>query len=378
MERQNRWIGGWNRRSAIRVVCLLFSGWVPIAAAEPLAAKPDEVDIQELIDDIFESIGVGEEHKESLFAGEIVYTGMPELEVIPEELAVAGVVLLVQAPISAVVDRYLREDAFREDETILEYERIETVDNPDAEGEETFEAVGFTPGEKKEIKRLLHLEPGYRFNFSAGEIARFEAIDPKQEESAVRVAQVYRAVLEERCRSYRRSGIAAIQPYARKRGRESSPAREMSIAVETATLLERHFPGFHAALLRYPERDVPGLLERFFWLKKVVAERPAFVLAHQMLEVRPDWAIGAEREYYVGHSYNSLLTLIGAVPFESGILVFGVNRTFTDQVTGVARGMKKEHGRKLVARKLAQRFEGIRSVLEGQADDKEKNDPSAD
>ncbi len=104
--------------------------------------------------------------------------------------------------------------------------------------------------------------------------------------------------------------------------------------------------------------------DRFFWIKREVEKRPCFILAHQLIDVREDIALGAELHFYVGHTYDSQLTLIGAAPFEDGTLVFGATRIFTDKVTGFGSSLKKTFGRKVVARKIADRFERLRTRLE--------------
>ena len=114
-----------------------------------------------------------------------------------------------------------------------------------------------------------------------------------------------------------------------------------------------------SALLAYAEPE-----SRCYWLKKEVDKRPVFILAHQLLDVRDNMALGAEREYYVGHTYNSMLMLIGVLPFEDGTLVFSANRVFTEKVTGFGSGLRKKLGRKVVGEKMARRFETVRTALE--------------
>jgi hypothetical protein len=97
-------------------------------------------------------------------------------------------------------------------------------------------------------------------------------------------------------------------------------------------------------------------------------ERPTFVLSHNMLLVRDDVALAYDIQFYVGHSYNSMLTLIGAVSHEGGTLLFCANRVFSDKVTGFAGRIKKAFGRKIISKLLAKHFEKVRTSLERRND----------
>jgi hypothetical protein len=82
-----------------------------------------------------------------------------------------------------------------------------------------------------------------------------------------------------------------------------------------------------------------------------------------MLAVGENGALGADLEFYVAHTYNSMLTLTGCAPYEGGTLLLAANRTFTEKVTGMGRSLKKSMGRKMVAKKFAARFEYLRANL---------------
>ena len=110
---------------------------------------------------------------------------------------------------------------------------------------------------------------------------------------------------------------------------------------------------------------VGGLtVSRFYWIKRRTSGRPAFVLAHRLEQHRSDYSVAAEVQFYVGHSFNSMLTLIACVPMETGTLVLSINRLFTDQVTGFGSGLKKKIGRGQVVEAMEQNFEELLVELE--------------
>jgi hypothetical protein len=94
-----------------------------------------------------------------------------------------------------------------------------------------------------------------------------------------------------------------------------------------------------------------------------VEGRPTFILTHQMSIVRPEGSFMAERQFYVGHSYNSLFLLAGCLPVEGGSVVFYSNHTSTDQVAGFGSGMRHSIGRGQMRDEIVKSFERIRALV---------------
>ncbi len=175
-------------------------------------------------------------------------------------------------------------------------------------------------------------------------------------------------MLRRRFLAYLGGGLESIEPYARGGGKSASPRRELTVAFSALELLERHFPTFYRTLLSFPEQLPGDTISRFYWIKRRSSGRPAFVLAHRLEQHQENYVIAAELHFYVGHSYNSMLTLIACVPTESGTLVLSINRLFTDQVTGFGSGLKKKIGRRQVGATFAEHFEELREELEKSAE----------
>lgn len=309
-------------------------------------------------------LGFDRSHRDKLFDGEILFTGMREMEPLPQAVAVAGAMLIVRRPWTEVIDTYHSEQTLEAHADLLGFGRI--PDDGASPGSDPYVMAGvrFTPGEQKEISRLLNARAGDVFNLSATEIARLQSVDDDPGAAVALIVSAYREILWGRYTSYRRRGIDGIAPYARKGGERSSPGNEITAAVRSAPLLAAHFPELHAALLGYPEITSPHTEDRFYWVKKTVDKRPCFALVHETLERHDRIAVAAEVEFYVGHTYNSMVTFLGVSPYEGGAVVFAGNRTFTDKVTGLGRSLKKSMGRKIIAQKMAERFERLRDLLE--------------
>jgi len=106
-----------------------------------------------------------------------------------------------------------------------------------------------------------------------------------------------------------------------------------------------------------------GVRNEFFWSKAIVADRPCFVLTHRMSRSDPRVVLIAERRFYVGHSYNSLHVVMGAIPTAQGVLLFYRNRTFSDQVVGRIGRAKKVIGRRRQRSAVIDYLEGLRDSL---------------
>ena len=177
------------------------------------------------------------------------------------------------------------------------------------------------------------------------------------------MSAAYREILAHRLVEFRENGLFGIEPYARGRDKSISPSRELAAAIDSMLFLEQHFPDFVRALRHNPTTDGETGESRDFWIKKVMDGRPLFVLSHQVIVKAPTHAVAGDLQFFAGHSYNSMLTVIGAVACGTNTLVVAVNHTFTDQVTGFGSSVKKQIGRKKVAEEMAGHFEVLRASL---------------
>src|SRR5207247_7028923 len=162
-------------------------------------------------------------------------------------------------------------------------------------------------GEIGEAQALLDAAPGSQFNLSRQEIEAFRALKTKLAgagKSAVldAVSAQYRLLLFQRWQSYQAAGLGGIAPYARRSEAVSDPAAELRAAAVDARAFAPTLPGLGDALLRYPAGAPAVSASQVYWIKRTLQGRPALVLAHNLVEVRPDLAVLVERHVYVGHS----------------------------------------------------------------------------
>jgi hypothetical protein len=213
----------------------------------------------------------------------------------------------------------------------------------------------------EEAKALALAEVGDRMNRSAGEIALLH--EHRDDSTQDARAQFLRMLLA-RYESYRASGLAGIAPYDRGGGHVSDIAADLTRATQAATQLQRCMPALHALLLDYPRGTLPGLQERFFWMKSDIRGKATYVLAHFLVVGEGAARAVVRREFYVSAGYNAEQTIAGFLPVTGGTIVVYTSHAFTDQVAGASGSLKRSIGSRIMADQLKEMFEAGRKRIE--------------
>ena len=345
-------------RSAARLlVKLVFcSGLAATTAADTTDA---------FVGDAISELGFEAAQKVDLESGKIISVGLPDIELQPTELAVGAAMMLVRRPLAAVSDMLMREDTFRINQKILDFGVIGDGSVNREELDRIFDKIGYSKAESSEAVLLLKAKPGTQFNLSQQEIDKFSSLRSVDGLTYNMVSSALADMLQKRFLDYTGGGLAAVEPYVRKGGKRASPRQELTTAISSLKLVQKHFPTFYASLSGFPTQLPADTESRFYWMKRLADDRPAFVLAHRMVESRADYSAAIDLQYYAQHSYNSMLTLVACIPYGEGTLVVSGVRLFTDRVTGFASGTRKKIGRKHVAVATTEYFQDLRQVLEG-------------
>jgi hypothetical protein len=316
------------------------------------------------VDDAIYELGFAAGQKADLESGKIISVGLPFIERQPNELAVGAAMMLVRRPLEVVSEALIGDDTFRVNTEILDFGVVGDGNASREEIDRIFQKIGYTKAESEEAKKLLKAKPGDRFNLSEDEIEKLrsiQAVDGRVHEQA---SGALAGMLQRRFQDYLEGGLNAVEPYARTGGKTASPQQELTTAYASLKLVKKHFPTFYASLTGFPTQLPADTENRFHWIKRLADERPAFTLAHRMVERKSDYTAAMDLQFYAQHSYNSMLTLVACVPVEEGTLVLSAIRVYTDQITGFASGMKKEVGRKRVSEAMTEYFQEMREVLE--------------
>jgi hypothetical protein len=310
-------------------------------------------------------LGLGEADFRKLLSGEIVSGDLEESS--EKELAVT-IAMLLPAPLEQVVDLIWSGSTLEITRDILDFSYI----SDSSPVENSFAGIGLQPDEVEEVSKLLRVRPGLTFNMSKAEIKRFKTIarrfksrgaerDPRVQQA---LNSAYQALLMARYNAYLQGGLKAIAPYYRGSGKRARPDRELFAGGAGATLMKNLIPDFYQAFVNYPQHSGEGIENQFLLSKEVIEGRPTFILGHRMFRFEQKYAVMTERQFYVGHTYNSQQIIVGSITIEEGTLVFYQNRTSTDRVAGFASSLKHMIGRKLMRDQIIHRFEALRRSLE--------------
>lgn len=208
-----------------------------------------------------------------------------------------------------------------------------------------------------EAKALANAKPGDALNLSASEIAAFKALGGA---AVPAVQEQLRRMLLARYQAYRASGLAGIASYDRGGGKTSDPAADLRKASEATKGLQKYLPAFQKVLLDYPKATLPGMEEKFFWLKSLIHDQMTYVLAHVLVAADGPVRVVARREYYVSTGYNAEQTVAGFLPVQGGTAAITTVHAFTDQVTGMGGSMKRGIGSKVMASKMKEIYDAGR------------------
>jgi hypothetical protein len=312
------------------------------------------------LDEVLAYLRLDAAAKRDLLAGQIVSKRIEEgREETELAITVAGVL-----PISLQegVETVRRGDIFEVDRNVIDFGEITSWPPKPAD----FAGVTFSAKEAEDVTKLLEFKGGASFNLSEPEIARFRALRDQHRsgaDAAAReaVAGAYREILLERYRSYREQGLAGIAPYQRGKGKQVKVRKKLELAASASKFFEKNEPELYAAFSGFPKTGLEEVEHRFYWVKQRVQDRPTLILSHRMLYQKPSQVVVTERQYYIGHSYNSVQIVNAALPLQEGIVVFYTSRTSIDQLAGFkGRVARPIAGDRLIER-VTKRFETLRA-----------------
>jgi hypothetical protein len=294
---------------------LMWACQIPASAAGPPS-----------VDDLLNYLHIDKAERADLLKGKILSTNLTEGS--RKELAI-GVVMFVPVPMEKLVEFVRSGRWFTSDRDII--------------------AV-------RELKEPVTVDS---FQGDAASQSNLSATEAQ----ALRSGESFQQLLLRRFEAYRQRGLAGIEPYDRGGGKVARPGDELQGALQESELLAKHFPELLRALQTYPREQPADAGHRYFWINQRVEGRPTVILTHRISIVRHEGSFMTERQFYVGHSYNSLFLLAGCLPVDGGTVVFYSNHTSTDQVAGFGSEMRHAIGRGQMRDEIIKSFEQIRATV---------------
>ena len=330
--------------------CLRNLTLLRVASLVGMLCLASAANAQPSADQVLTNIGLSADDKQRVLNGEYVSA---KIGAVSERDLTFGVAFLVKTSPDAIIKEIMSGNLVTADAQVQTYGKLGVPESLADLAE--LQITG------EEANALSKAESGERVNLSAGEIAAFEA-EPSGSVQAIR-QQLQRTLLA-RYQASRDSGLEGMAPYDRGGSRTTDIASDLRKATQSATVLQKYLPAFHAVLLGYPQATLPGMEQQFFWMKSIIRGKPTYVLAHIL--VASDGAARAvvRREYYVSTGYNAEQSIAGLLPVEGGTIVVYTSHAFTDQVAGTGGSLKRSIGSRVMAVQMKEIFETGRKQIE--------------
>lgn len=283
--------------------------------------------------------------------GTVVHNGVSDQEKLPDEVAAAGAMLLVRGkPAEDVVAAFLHAETFLEVHQVKRYQALQ-ADPGDGPGFADLPLPD--PGKLAELVKA----PRRVMNLSVAEGKLLAQLDGSGPDLVARARAVLAEILGARLRAYAVQGLAGVEPYVRENGEVVDPRIALRGAIASLAFTQNEFPGF------LDELTAPKTPRSYYWMERSVEHEKVLVLSAELRRRAGAAALGADLHFYASREYYSMLTLVGVIPYADGSLVFAVNHTFTDQVTGMGSSLRRSIARNMVASGLAKQLEETRKRL---------------
>ena len=313
-------------------------------------------------DELIAAVGIPPGDVSKLQKGEIISFKVSE----PTAKSLAsGIAMYVKAPPAKLVELVKRGSLLANDPDVSTHGDLAAGAGPEA-----FKKFAYGTAQADEAKELLDVKADSDFNLSSQEIASFQALRVGLDQGngkavADMVSGNYRTVLAARLKAYQQNGLKGVAPYDRGNGEKADPEAELTTDAQQNKVLPRYFPEFQKALMRFPSALPAGTESQFFWINRKVQDRPTPILTHRLTYTLNDSAVMVQREFYVGHSYNSSQAVFGSLPYLDGSLVMYGLRSSTDQVAGMGQSLKHSIGREQLNKEIIKKFQRLKALLKG-------------
>lgn len=307
------------------------------------------------VDALLNRLGFKEKDKAALRQGKVIGTDRKGSR--DDQIKVAMAVKL-KASVTDLAESVRKGLNVERDSATIAFGRLDPQG-----GAKQFAKASYGKADRHEVKSLINLAADGTFNLSRAEMTSIKkalkGVRATGADAAAKASAAYQAVLAGRFQAYVEKGLAGVADY--EAGAKLEPAKELESAYEEAKpFLDEYFPDFGRALGQYPDGQSPTVTNDFYWIKRDVEGRPDFVLAHQMVQSGDDFLLMSQRQFFVGHTYESLQVVALVVPFENASAVFYVNSAYTDKITGLFSGIAESVGQKRTKEDLEKYFEAIK------------------
>ncbi len=328
-----------------------------VVLALPAALAMAQESSPPTVEDVMSGLGYTDQDRSALQSGEIVAT---DVERTRDDELIASVAVFLPVTVEELLAGVRSGDGLRADLGAPAVGLLGSEFNA-----ADWQGLAYTDSDRSEATKLLGFKGGSDFNLAEDEIAalqsKLDGVTARSDDMLDRVSAAYREILVARHDAYIQGGLDGIADYKQGRTTLEPSAQLAGVANQAKDFLSEHFPEFWNAFSNYPEAQSDDIVSSFYWLKRQVEGRPDFVLMHEMSTGDENYTLMTRREYFVGHTYESLQVVAVALPVENGSAVFYVNAAFTDQITGFIGGVASSVGQGRMRDDLTKFFSDVQA-----------------
>jgi len=266
-----------------------------------------------------------------------------------------SMILYVKAPYKDVLQRIKKGDGRLSDYKYAKQIYVADLNN----FADYFNEIGFVKSENDEYDKLFEYERDNSFNLSIQEINKLNEFKKKFKNNRQKGAtKFYQEILKARFEAYLKRGIDGISAYEHcdKDATVESCFKKSSLGMN---VFRNYFKDMYKSYMDYPKLASDDINQKFFIIKDKIDGRVAFVLKHQMLQSRDNLMLIAERQFYISNSLDAIQTQILCTPYKSGSIVVLSVQSYTDKVSGFARGVAVRFGRSMMKKQIKPMFDDL-------------------
>ena len=320
-------------------------------------ASTSSADAPPSLDKVFQTLGFSQKDIEAVKNGQIVSI---EPKRTRDDQLIAAVAVPIKASLADLAKGIETGRNISVDSDVLGQGKMETGSSDPL--------AAFTFKDNKEIDKLLSSDRAKNFHLSSDEQAMLEkrlaGLNANQAGSSEKAMAAYREVLTGRFKAYAAQGLKGVAPYVDGSNTLSPEATLEAATAQAKSFLSQYFPSFWTALNDFPKNGSQSIASDFYWVDREVEGRPAALLVHHLYEATDDYLMISQRQYYVGHTYESLQMFGLAMPTENGSVIFSVNSIYTEQITGFFSGVAQSVGEKRTKESMVKHFEAVRKAVQ--------------
>lgn len=288
-----------------------------------------------------------------LNSGEIITLAREDQEVTDTSIALS-MALYVKAPYKKVL-----KDIKKSGNVLSSYSNAKLIKVEDTKNLKPYiQKIEFAKNEKDEVEKLFDFDGGDKFNLSKREIQRWKELT-KDKKVDIKIASTfYQDVLKNRLEQYITKGIKGIESYNHLDA-DTTTVKGMEKSSQFLNSFKELLPDLYKDYMNYPTVEAKDTKQNFYIIKDKLESRPTFILKHQMTQEKNNMFVVAERQFYISHDLDAIQTQIICLPYKEGTIIALSSQSFTPKVSGFARNMAVEIGRKMMGKEILPMLEKI-------------------